>query len=395
MSIWCYEIMTRMEINELKKIILRGRKAGHFLSGMPEEAERKEFREWMRASERHGKLMDEIVSPEFLEKEAMERGKGEACKDWNEMRNRILSRKHAVRLRLVGICAAACLLLAGMTIYTVLRQYEKEQVVVTAEKIVPGGYKAILHKGGERLLLGANESRVIDSAINVENNTLVYKDREERTGRIQANRLEVPRGGEYNVILSDGTRVWLNSSSELVYPSEFTGDRREVKLSGEAYFEVAKKNGIPFVVKCGDMSTRVYGTSFNVNAYKGDGERKVTLTEGSVGVMFGQKEYMLKPGQQVVVAGTEVVVREVDPDLESAWRKGIFVFERESLEKIMNVLSRWYNMDVFFASEPVKKLHFSGELSRYSDVESILRRIESMTDLTFTINGKTVTVMAQ
>lgn len=382
-----------MEMDELIKIILRGRKVGCFLSGRSEGSERKEVCGWLKESERHRRLMENITSPEFLEEEARVRAKGEMWKDWEQVRSRVRSRKRVIRL--LRTCAAACLLVVGTIIYMEVRQSGENQIIATAEKIMPGGYKAILHKGGEQVLIGANESRVIDSAINVENNMLVYKDRENRKGEVQVNRLEVPRGGEFNVMLSDGTRVWLNSGSELVYPSEFSKGRREVELSGEAYFEVAKKSGVPFIVKCGNVSMRVYGTSFNVKAYEGDEIQKVTLAEGRIGVMFGKEEYMLKPGQQAVVSGMEVIVKKVDPELESAWRKGVFVFERENLEEIMSVLSRWYNMDVFFASESVKKLHFSGELSRYSDIETILRRIESMTDLTFKINGKTVTVMAQ
>ena len=381
-----------MEMDELIKIILRGRKVGGFLSGKSDGAERKEVRRWLKESERHRRLMENITSPEFLEEEAGVRAKGEMRKDWEQVRNRVCSRKRVVHLRLLRTCVAACLLVVGTTIYMVLRQSGEKQVVVAVEKIMPGGYKAILHKGGERLLIGASESQVIDSVINVKNNILVYKY---RTGKVQENRLEVPCGGEFNVMLSDGTRVWLNSDSELIYPSEFSGDEREVTLSGEAYFEVTKKSGIPFIVKCENMSTKVYGTSFNVKAYGGDEFRKITLVEGSVGVVYENEEYILKPGQQAVVSGTELIVKEVDAKQVGAWRKGIFVFERENLEEIMSVLSRWYDMDVFFANESAKKLHFSGELSRYSGVETILRRIESMTDLTFQINGKTVTVMAQ
>ncbi len=223
---------------------------------------------------------------------------------------------------------------------------------------------------------------------------LVYSDSAGNT-RVDTNILRVPKGGEFKLQLADGTRVYLNSATKLKYPVAFEGEERRVYLEGEAYFEVAKDAERPFFVVTDEMTARVYGTEFNVNTSSEDGVRTV-LVEGKVGVTVrgSEREYVLKPSEMAFYdrGSGKVDVREVDTDLYTLWRKGMFVFERESLESIMETLSAWYDVEVFFQSESAKRLHFSGHMKRYEQIDEILHAITDATGVVFTINGKTVCV---
>ena len=212
---------------------------------------------------------------------------------------------------------------------------------------------------------------------------------------VDTNVLRIPKGGEFKLQLADGTRVYLNSATDLRYPVAFTGSERRVYLKGEAYFEVAKDAEHPFIVVTDDVQVRVYGTSFNVNTLGADGVRTV-LVEGKVGIrgQDSDREYVLKPNELAFYDwnSRDMKIETVDPDLYTLWRKGIFVFERETLENIMNILSLWYDMEVFFQSESAKKLHFSGHMKRYEQIDNILKAIKSAVGVTFTIKDRTICI---
>ena len=251
------------------------------------------------------------------------------------------------------------------------------------------GKKMVL-KGKQEKMIQVGEKLVVKQAAG----ELVYSDSVGNT-RVDTNILRVPKGGEFKLQLADGTRVYLNSATKLKYPVAFEGEERRVYLEGEAYFEVAKDAERPFFVVTDEMTARVYGTEFNVNTSSENGVRTV-LVEGKVGVTVrgSEREYVLKPSEMAFYdrGSGKVDVREVDTDLYTLWRKGMFVFERESLESIMETLSAWYDVEVFFQSESAKRLHFSGHMKRYEQIDEILHAITDATGVVFTINGKTVCV---
>ena len=241
----------------------------------------------------------------------------------------------------------------------------------------------------ESLKIAAAISVLIVSALYIYNNVA------KPAPVLAMNKLVVPPGQRANLTLSDGTNVWLNACSEMTYPASFSEDTRRVSLKGEAYFDVSKDVEHPFIVVTDDVQVRVYGTSFNVNTLGADGVRTV-LVEGKVGIR-GQdldREYVLKPNELAFYDrnSRDMKIETVDPDLYTLWRKGIFVFERETLENIMNTLSLWYDMEVFFQSESAKQLHFSGHMKRYEQIEDILHAITDATGVVFTINDRTVCV---
>lgn len=209
------------------------------------------------------------------------------------------------------------------------------------------------------------------------------------------NIIQVPRGGEYELILPDGTHIWLNSDSELSFPLQFDSTKREVSLSGEAYFDVTKDPQKPFTVKLsGGIEVKVLGTQFNVQAYPDEKTIETTLCEGSVNVSDGTKEATLTPSLQAVYSKTNksITTRKVDIRLYTSWKKGLFVFENKPLEEIMTTLSRWYNINVFYANQTVKTYHFTGDLERYGDFRKALGMIEKATSIRFVINGNNIMV---
>lgn len=223
---------------------------------------------------------------------------------------------------------------------------------------------------------------------------VVGQNRERDKGEVY-NTLRVPTCGFYQLELSDGTKVWLNSVTELRYPVEFTGKERKVYLSGEAYFEVTHDTEHPFVVNVEGMDTRVYGTKFNVNAYD-QNLIQTTLVSGSVGiqVLATGKEVMLQPNQMAEYTRStrSVSTKEVDPYTYTAWKDGKFVFESITLELIMHQLERWYGIDVVYQNPQAKDNEFRGVINRDMDLEKVLSVIKKTSDVTFKIEGKTVTV---
>ena len=262
------------------------------------------------------------------------------------------------------------------------------------------GQVELILSSGERMVLGTDSLRLGDR---VEAGML--RDSLRKLSYLQApagqdgqeeifNTLVIPVGGLYELELSDGTRVWLNSVSQLRYPVQFTGKERKVYLSGEAYFDVKTDSLRPFVVESEGMDVRVYGTEFNVTAYR-DEKLRTTLVQGKVGIKVdGEKELLLRPGQMAEYdAQTKhLEVQEVNTYLYTAWIEGTFAFKDETIEEIMGRLSRWYDLNVFYANEEVKKQLYDGIIPQVKDFEDVLRMIEGTATIHFEIKGNTVIV---
>ena len=207
------------------------------------------------------------------------------------------------------------------------------------------------------------------------------------------NTLIIPKGGEFQIQLADGSRVWLNSETELRYPVNFTGKKREVILAGEAYFDVVGDPEHPFVVKVNDLDIRVLGTQFNVNAYTA-GIVKTVLVEGRVNLRGRMGEIDLHPRQMGEYRETDgnLHMMEVDVLPHVAWKDGNFIFRSESLENIMDKLSIWYNLDVFYTNDELRGIRLSGNLFRYGDVNQLFTLFEKISDARFQVEGKSVVI---
>ena len=292
--------------------------------------------------------------------------------------------------------AASLLIVLGGGWLLMERQGEPEERTHPLAVIQPGSPQAYLElETGERLdLLAPKESAYVpelSATLNRDSNVLTYhKD----TLSVAIHKLVVPRGGEYSLVLSDGTKVHLNSSSELHYAVNFRGERREVFLWGEAYFEVAKDAEHPFVVHTEDMDIQVLGTSFNVNAYPGNSYAHATLEEGSVEVSRKGQSERLVPGEQCVFdrKAKRLSVAQVDTELFTSWRNGFYRFNQTCLEDILSTLAVWYNLSVEYDDPMTKRLRFTGKLRRFEDVRHLLSKFEETGDVTFVIQGNRIKV---
>jgi len=206
------------------------------------------------------------------------------------------------------------------------------------------------------------------------------------------NTIRTPRGGQYEVTLPDGSRVWLNAATSLRFPTAFAGTDRTVELSGEAYFEVARAKDQPFKVKVGGMTVDVLGTHFDVMAYDDEKSFRTTLLSGAVRVSGGEGSRVLRPGQEASLSldGRGVTVAEADTDQAVAWKNGLFQFESAGLKEVMRQVARWYDVDVHY--EGTVERHFSGYIARSASLADVLHQLERAGKTSFTLEGRTVTV---
>src|SRR5690606_28075950 len=221
----------------------------------------------------------------------------------------------------------------------------------------------------------------------------ILKDKQEKN-KIVYNTIVTPKNGEYHLVLPDGTKIWINSSSELRYPLSFASESRQVDLKGEAYFEVNKvkkdNRNIPFIVHTGNQKLEVLGTTFNIDNKVGD--IKTTLVEGSVQLSYenGQK-YLLKPNQQAIYhpQKSKVKIIKVDPFYITSWKNGTFNFNNISIYEVMTILSDWYDLEVEYRGD-LKDTYFTGTLSKYAQINKVLQAIEMTGSTKFKMQGRRI-----
>lgn len=272
-------------------------------------------------------------------------------------------------------------------------------------KIVPGGIKATLTlANGKVISLEDAKNGLLarydqTNVRKTQNGQLVYNNSSYHGTSLTENEtayntLSIPKGGEYQVTLPDGTKVWLNSASSLSFPVAFPGRERHVKLTGEAYFEVAKNKDKPFYVTVNDMQVKVLGTHFNISAYKDDGAITTTLLEGSVQITKHNKQSLLVPGQQAVVNNqtSDIMVSAADIKEAIAWKNGLFKFNDEDIASIMKKISRWYDVDVEYRGN-LSGQRFGGTFSRSKSINELLDYLEQIGKIHFEISGRRVIVM--
>ena len=308
------------------------------------------------------------------------------------------------RMTLRWSIAASIILLVGLfvgrTISGVRDIHEEQELAKSVMQ--PGTSKAILMMAdGKEVVLeqGQNLNILLNERVRVATSSqgIVYEERGKGMVTEEYNKLTTPIGGEYSLVLSDGTKVFLNADSELKYPVEFSDGKRIVDLKGEAYFEVHKDSLRPFIVRINGAEVTVLGTSFNVNTYGDDGQIYTTLVNGSVRVssMKNKQEEILKPGMQSVmnVQSGLLTVRKVDVEPYVAWREGRFVFRAMTLDLIMRQLQRWYDFEVFYQNSELKDYEFRGVIKRDMDLDKVLSVIKATTNVDFEVKGKVITII--
>lgn len=318
--------------------------------------------------------------------------------------------RHRSRKRSGFIRAAVILSVTGVALllyYITAGRGEREKIVqetaaaAPVTDIIPGSNKAIL-------TLGDGSTMVLDTASNgqvgTQGNIKVIKlnsgqlkylkgKQGQMTGGTIYNTISTPKGGQYQVVLADGSKIWLNASSSLRFPTEFRDKIREVEVTGEAYCEIVHNASKPFRLKVKEMQVNVLGTHFDVMAYDNENAIKTTLLEGSLRVSNATGASLITPGQQAVLHknGSFQLVSNADVEEAVAWKNGKFVFNSADIHTIMRQIERWYDVDISFEREA--DLHFTGQLSRYINVSELLRKLELTNEVHFRIEKGKITVL--
>jgi len=292
-----------------------------------------------------------------------------------------------------GIAAAAAILLlvsAGLWFGPSYVPGFQDRTVQYVHDVAPGKNRATITLGGKTIDLSDGKSGVVISAgkLNYDDGSPVAIALE--TSQMEMASVVTPRGGTYEVVLPDGSKVQLNASSSIKFPSSFKSlAERRVELNGEAYFEVAKNKNQPFIVKSKNQEVKVLGTHFNVNAYSDEADTKTTLLEGAIQI----NGKILKPDQQAVQAGGNIGIREVNAMEAVDWKNGEFICRNEPLESLMKKISRWYDVEVVYSNPELKERTFSGSLSRYDHVLDILKALEFAGTMKFKLENRRIQVL--
>ena len=322
----------------------------------------------------------------------------------------------------VRIAAAVFILMAGSMAYVKLYR-QKHPVIAKTEAprqmkqdVLPGGNKAVLTlSDGTQIVLDSASNGLLAKQGNAElrklgNDKLAYVSTGASAGEVMYNTMTTPPGGQYRLLLPDGSIVWLNAASSIRFPTAFSGKERKVTITGEAYFEVATlytKGGrekLPFIVQVnapsafggpgdGGMEIQVLGTHFNVNAYAEEDAIKTTLLEGSVKIVKGNNSSTLLPGQQAQLQNTGLIKINRDADTEEAvaWKDGYFQFSSADLPTVLRQAARWYNLEVEFAGD-IPKDRFTGKISRTVNLSRLLKWMQ-WSDVHFKLEGRKITVL--
>lgn len=375
-----------------------------FTSQKATSQEEKELMEWMHEAQEDAELMDFVK--ELWEK--YQPGQHRSDVNWDVMFDRIVSGAQVVsivpqpkRMRTwwphIAVAAVLFFLLAGAYFFffnrssgpTLANKNEQPHDVKPPETNratikLSNGQTVYLDSVANGLLVRQNNVKVVKLA----DGKIAYSG---STAEVIYNELFNPRGSKVvDMVLSDGSHVWLNAGSSIRFPVAFAGNERKVSITGEAYFEIAHNPGMPFKVVKGETAITVLGTHFNVNGYEDETEIKVTLLEGKVKVSRGSETEDLKPGQQARVGDKIAISGDVDMEKVMAWKNGRFVFEMADIESIMRQLARWYDLDVKYEGKITSQ--FGGSISRQVNLSEIFKILEATGSIKCKVEGRAVTV---
>ena len=374
------------------------------LKGELTNAEQQDLNKWLAASKQNRDLFRQLTDTDELEREIKELDDIDTEAAWQRIEQRMLTapeRHNRNKVKLWWQAAAIFILAIAGTVIWHFGSDKQNTGPVLASKygndVLPGTHKArLVLSNGNTVVLNNGTDSVFDDkglAIHIAGGQVVYEQAAKKTTAVY-NTLYIPKGGEYMMVLSDGTKVWLNAASALRYPLQFDGKERRVELlEGEAYFEVAKNEHKPFRVIMNDVEIQDMGTAFNVNGYNSlSGVIKATLTEGIIKVTASQKSAVLQPGEQIEAGNKIMQLSKADTSLAVAWKNGLFMYERAALEDVMEQVARWYDIHVVYDDAFAEKKFFTGEIKRSLALSKILEMMELTGIANFTIENKTVTV---
>lgn len=374
-----------------------------YRAGILTDEEKKRLQYWVGSSAEAGTLFKKMEDPAAFRELLTLARRYDRQGAWNKIERRI-SRRSLPNMRKY-MAYAALFSLPLVVCYLLLQQNVEDSRPSSSSytahhtEIRPGTTKAVLTLG-DGTIVDLEKQKAFE--MKEKEGTKIFKDSASlnyekgnaspSAGKTVYNRIDIPRGGEYTLTLSDGSRIHLNAMSSLRYPVTFNGNERVVELEGEAYFEVSK-NVKPFIVKTGDIQVKVLGTEFNIQSYKDEEFIGTTLVKGSVCMTEkGKAPVYLKPSQQANFCkkSKEITVETVDVSVYTAWKDGYFRFKDWRLEDIMTYLGRWYDIHVFYARPGLQDLRFGCSISRYGDIGPILSLLQETGKVSAEIKGNTI-----
>ena len=370
-----------------------------FLAEDIRESELQELEAWKKASDSNEALFNRLCKPEHIRELNEKASRYDKAEGWKNIEKHIKPER-TLSLRKY-LQYAASLILPAVICYFLLKNSNEEQTCSNTsplvETIIPGSSKATLTLADGSVVDLENKKAF---ELQEKDGTKISKDSSilnyQATATVQQevyNKIDIPKGGEYTLKLSDGSVVYLNAMSSLRFPVHFKGDKRVVELEGEAYFEVAK-NAKPFIVKTQDMNIEVLGTVFNISCYAEDQATRTTLVSGKVKVTADclEQPVILQPSQQASYykSANRISVKEVDVNQYTAWKSGRFYFKDWRLEDIMNYLARWYDIDLFYQNNEIRNIKFGCNINRYGEINPILELLEQTGKISVQIKGKTI-----
>ncbi len=360
---------------------------------------------WKKDSDENMEFFIKLTSHEYLQEIQNKYNLINSEFAWKNINNKLYkehSSKRSIPINLFKYAAIITLFIFVAALLFYNHQTGKPTVknnqVLVNNQIHPGGKHAVLIlSDGHKVYLGSKTRKLINeddgTILHNINNTLAYGNSNLKANDvILYNTLVIPRGGEYQLVLSDGTKIWMNSLSELRYPTKFTGSERNVFLKGEAYFEVAKNASMPFIVKTNKAEIMVLGTHFNITAYEDEKDVKTTLIEGSVKIKSQTASRLLKPGEQAVLNndGQLNINKDINVGEAIAWKNGLFEFKGSDIEQIMRKASRWYDIKVIYQGA-MPDTKFTGRISRDVDISGLMD-ILRFEGVNLKIDGKNIII---
>ena len=371
-----------------------------YVSGNATEEERNEVERWMAESEEHGVLMEKFRSDVFSQEQLAEHDIFDVEVAFKRFRKSKREKERRLLVYRVAGVAAVLLVVLGVAVYSWIRKETgPENMAQLVEVLSPGSSRATL------ILAGGKEVHLNDSMhleikeqmamIKVKGDEVYYSEDAEYADssdlQPSINKVVTSRGGEYKLVLSDGTKVWLNADSRFEFPSKFVGQERCVYVEGEVYFEVAKDVSHPFVVTTKQAKVRVLGTSFNVRAYP-DEIYRTTLLEGCVEVLYKKDVVKLQPHEQWILDEGVGRVAPVNVRMAASWKNGSFAFDDEPLLNVFQELERWYDVHVFIANEEIREMKFTGIFPRYANMDKVLNIVELATGVSCKVSNRTIVI---
>ena len=370
------------------------------LEGVLSSDEEIRFREWVEASEKNEVYFHKLETF-YKENGFVKEITGQDVDmSWGKFTEQLKEEKRRKRrtLRYWAISGVAACLLVGVLISTWMGG-DNSVLSEETKTIVAGGSKAVLWlSNGEKVELENNVDELKEASVRIVNSgsVLSYEKNQDTVlkGRVM-NKVETPRGGEYGITLADGTRVYLGALSKIEYPVAFDGGKRVVKASGEVYFDVARDTAHPFVVEMTNLDVEVLGTSFNVRDYADEDYVEATLVSGKIKVNAGKESCILEPNYQAVLdkKNNTLETKEVDVSEFVDWKSGKLNVRNRRLEDILNRLSKWYDVYVFYVNEEAKDIRFYANIDRYSDMNELLDKFEKTGQVEFRVKGNVINVM--